>query len=135
MSRNFVYIQNSNRIYTKNRYGLHGASRTVTRRTGCANIRPVGSRSRNKRWTETATPTASVETAVPGSFPVLARRNPTLLLRLSGALLLRFATRQFCGLLFHDPPRMTRLEPLHLPLCRVFIQKSVSKPFQLRIER
>jgi hypothetical protein len=35
-----------------------------------------------------------------------------LLLLLPGELLLRFATRQFCGLLFHDPPRLTRLEPL-----------------------
>ena len=35
-------------------------------------------------------------------------RKPTSLLRLSGALLLRFAARQFLGLLFHDPPRSTR---------------------------
>jgi len=43
---------------------------------------------------------------------VLERRKPMLLLRLPGVLLLRLATRQFCGLLFHDPPRMTRLEPV-----------------------
>jgi hypothetical protein len=45
-------------------------------------------------------------------FPVLARRKPVLLSRLFGLLLLRLATRTFCGLLFHDPPRNTRLEPL-----------------------
>lgn len=44
-------------------------------------------------------------------LPVLERRKPTLLLRLSGLLLLRLAARTFCGLLFHDPPRNTRLEP------------------------
>lgn len=35
-----------------------------------------------------------------------------LLLRLSGLLLLRFAARVFDASLFHDPPRMTRFEPL-----------------------
>jgi len=35
-------------------------------------------------------------------------RNPMLLLRLSGSLLLRLAARQFLGLLFQDPPRSTR---------------------------
>ena len=43
---------------------------------------------------------------------VLARRKPILLLRLSGVLLLRLATRTLAGLLFHEPPRITRLEPL-----------------------
>ena len=38
-------------------------------------------------------------------------RNPLLLLRLSGLLLLRLADRQFVGLLFHEPPRNTRLAP------------------------
>lgn len=42
---------------------------------------------------------------------ILTRRKPTLLLRLSGASLLRFAERKFCALLFQLPPRMTRLEP------------------------
>jgi len=32
-----------------------------------------------------------------------------LLLRFAGALLLRFAARQFLALLFHEPPRRTRL--------------------------
>ncbi len=40
-----------------------------------------------------------------------ARRNPMLLLRLDGELLLRLATRQFVALLFQLPPRLTRLEP------------------------
>jgi hypothetical protein len=31
-----------------------------------------------------------------------------LLLRLSGAFLLRLAERTFCGSLFHEPPRNTR---------------------------
>ena len=35
-------------------------------------------------------------------------RNPLLLLRLSGVLLLRFAERKFVALLFHEPPRNTR---------------------------
>ena len=39
---------------------------------------------------------------------VLARRKPTLLLRLSGWLLLRLAERRLLGLLFHEPPRRTR---------------------------
>lgn len=34
-----------------------------------------------------------------------ARRNPMLLLRLSRLLLLRYATRAFLALLFHEPPR------------------------------
>jgi hypothetical protein len=38
---------------------------------------------------------------------VLARRKPLLLLRLSGLFLLRFADRQFLGLLFQEPPRNT----------------------------
>lgn len=52
-----------------------------------------------------------------------AKRNPILLLRLSGVLLLRFDTRQFCGVLFQEPPRFTRLEPLWcLPLYRLHNQ-------------
>src|SRR5215831_4447370 len=39
---------------------------------------------------------------------VLATRNPTLLLRLSGWFPLRLAERRFCGLLFQEPPRRTR---------------------------
>jgi hypothetical protein len=39
---------------------------------------------------------------------VLAKRKPTLLLRLSGWFLLRLAERRFCGLLFQLPPRRTR---------------------------
>ena len=46
------------------------------------------------------------------NFPVLRRRNPILLFRLSGELLLRFADRLLLALLFHEPPRLTRLEPL-----------------------
>ena len=40
-----------------------------------------------------------------------ATRKPRLLLRFSGLLLLRLATRQFSALLFQLPPRFTRLEP------------------------
>ena len=39
------------------------------------------------------------------------RRKPTLLLRLSGCQLLRFAQRQFCAGLFQEPPRITRFDP------------------------
>jgi len=35
-------------------------------------------------------------------------RNPLLLFRLSGLLLLRLAERQLLSLLFHDPPRSSR---------------------------
>lgn len=45
------------------------------------------------------------------SYGTKTRRKPLLLLRLSGLLLLRFATRQFSGLLFQLPPRITRFEP------------------------
>lgn len=34
-----------------------------------------------------------------------------LLVRFVGVLLLRWAARQFCALLFHAPPRITRLSP------------------------
>ncbi len=133
MSPRIVYIRNCSRIYMKKpvRPSLHRTCSYQTHRS--CKYSSGQNRSRSKHWTETATPAASVETAVPGSFPVLARRNPTLLLRLSGALLLRFATRQFCGLLFHDPPRMTRLEPLRLPLYRMTVQNAVSESFQIRI--
>ncbi len=40
--------------------------------------------------------------------PVLANRNPLLLFRLEGVLLLRLAERALIALLFHDPPRNTR---------------------------
>jgi len=35
-----------------------------------------------------------------------------LLLRLPGSFLLRYADRQLSASLFHEPPRMTRLEPV-----------------------
>lgn len=38
-----------------------------------------------------------------------ANRKPMLLFLLSGLFLLRLAARTFCGLLFQDPPRKTRL--------------------------
>ena len=45
----------------------------------------------------------------------LTGRRPTLLLRLPGSFLLRFAARQFLALLFQEPPRLTRLEPCFSP--------------------
>jgi hypothetical protein len=39
-----------------------------------------------------------------------------LLLRLSGVFLLRLAERKFLGVLFHEPPRNTRLAPLIITL-------------------
>ena len=42
----------------------------------------------------------------------LARRNPRLSLRLRGSSLLRLAARTFLALLFQEPPRLTRLEPV-----------------------
>ncbi len=39
-------------------------------------------------------------------------RKPLLLLRFVGVFLFRFAARQFLALLFQDPPRNTRSEPL-----------------------
>lgn len=58
-----------------------------------------------------------------GKHSMLARRKPTLLLRLSGVLLLRFATRQFCGLLFQLPPRMTRF----VPSCLIPFEKQLNE--------
>lgn len=50
---------------------------------------------------------------------VLTSRNPLLLLRFDGLLLLRLAARALLLLLFHDPPRSTRLDvmcsPVHQP--------------------
>jgi hypothetical protein len=40
---------------------------------------------------------------------VLAKRKPRLLFRLVGVFLLRLAERSLCGLLFQEPPRLTRL--------------------------
>ena len=40
---------------------------------------------------------------------VLAQRNPMLLLRLSGLLLLRYGHAALSWLLFHEPPRSTIL--------------------------
>jgi hypothetical protein len=40
--------------------------------------------------------------------PPHTTRNPLLSFRLSGLFLLRFAERQFAGLLFQLPPRSTR---------------------------
>ena len=45
------------------------------------------------------------------AYELRTNRNPMLLLRFVGVLLLRLAARQFCALLFQLPPRFTRLEP------------------------
>ena len=45
-----------------------------------------------------------------------ATRKPLLLFRLSGLLLLRFDTRVFVALLFHEPPRKTRKELSGVPM-------------------
>ena len=42
-------------------------------------------------------------------------RNPLLLFVFVGLFLLRLAERQFCGSLFHEPPRKTRGAPLARP--------------------
>lgn len=44
-----------------------------------------------------------------------AMRKPLLLFRLYGLLLFRFETVQLFALLFHEPPRMRRLEPSSHP--------------------
>lgn len=44
--------------------------------------------------------------------PELATRKPRLSLRLPGSLLSRLAARTFLASLFHDPPRLTRFEPV-----------------------
>ena len=49
-----------------------------------------------------------------GGAPELAKRNPRLLLRLPGLLLLRLAARALLALLFQLPPRVTRFEPVCL---------------------
>ncbi len=59
---------------------------------------------------------ASEPLATPGGVRVLAHRNPMLLLRFVGVLLLRDAERRFVtSLFFHDPPRITRL-PVKTPI-------------------
>jgi hypothetical protein len=52
----------------------------------------------------------SVDSRIPeaGVRATTTTRKPLLLLRLSGVFLLRFAERQFLGLLFQEPPRNTR---------------------------
>ena len=50
-----------------------------------------------------------VPARLPAAEPHTTTRNPLLWLRLSGVFLLRFAARQFLGLLFQLPPRRTRL--------------------------
>ena len=65
-------------------------------------------------------PGLSVNRPVPGHGHLAARadwarRKPTLLFLLSGLFLLRFAERRFLGLLFQEPPRITRW-PSHGPL-------------------
>lgn len=45
------------------------------------------------------------------SYGTKTTRKPALLLRFCGSLALRFAIRQLTALLFHEPPRNTRLEP------------------------
>lgn len=42
-----------------------------------------------------------------GGVDYWAQRNPTLLLRFVGLLLLRLAARTLLSLLFHEPPRST----------------------------
>ena len=46
---------------------------------------------------------------------VLAARKPMLLLLLFGLLLFRFAHRRLLSLLFHEPPRSTRLRWMFSP--------------------
>jgi hypothetical protein len=60
---------------------------------------------------------------IPMSYGTNTRRKPQLLLRLSGVLLLRLAERQFCPLLFQQPPRKTRFEPSIDALFYVFKTK------------
>jgi hypothetical protein len=52
-----------------------------------------------------------LENTSSGCLLELAGRKPMLLVRFVGVLLLRWAARQFCALLFHAPPRITRLSP------------------------
>jgi len=61
--------------------------------------------------------------ALPMSYGTKTRRKPTLLLRLAGLALLRFAERQFGALLFQLPPRNTRPEPTIAALISFFEQE------------
>ena len=62
----------------------------------------VASRPCARSWTRKAPPTAM-------------HRNPLLLFVLSGVFLLRLADRRLLSLLFHDPPRRTRLMSSSVP--------------------
>lgn len=59
-------------------------------------------------WTRALTPTSRARWN--SGAPVLANRNPLLLLRFDGVLLFRLTDRALMALLFHDPPRSTRFE-------------------------
>jgi len=54
-------------------------------------------------------------------------RKPLLLLRLFGLLLLRLAERMLSALLFQEPPRKTRFEPL-FPLPYLFLREFIQPP-------
>jgi hypothetical protein len=57
------------------------------------------------------------------------RRQPKLLLRLSGSLLFRFVAVQFAALLFQLPPRITRAEPHdRSPLFAITQPGEIAKP-------
>ena len=77
---------------------------------------PGGSKTGRGRWAfvwatvEVHEPSRSArETALRHLRIPLAQRNPLLLFVFDGLLLLRFAHRRLFVLLFHEPPRSTRL--------------------------
>ena len=53
---------------------------------------------------------------------MLAKRNPLLLFRLDGVLLLRLAERALIALLFHEPPRNTRFDEWPAPVVRYAVR-------------
>ena len=97
----------------------------------CSFFGPPDGGHRRKLWTSSGTHVRCVHQtflATPQQTTQLVvkswtQRNPLLLLRLFGLLLLRLATRQLLSLLLNEPPRSTRFRcfeftPLKKPLPR-----------------
>ena len=59
-------------------------------------------------WTPVCRSGRFHENGHPGQRADWAKRNPWLLLRFERVFLLRLAERRFLGLLFQEPPRITR---------------------------
>ena len=96
--------------------GLSNRSARLTRLLSPVSIRMPSPASPDQDWTPLRTPDRFPSASsgpeeyfssgdASANAPPHTTRKPTLLLVLSGVFLLRFADRQFSGLLFQEPPR------------------------------